>query len=809
MSALFSHRLRGWALALAFLFVLPVADVGAQSQTSLPTGTAGRPYSTTLSGRGGTPPYTFAIENPTPYSLPEGLTLRSDGLISGTVTRIPFYGSSIFSVRITDSAGASYSEIYRIDVPLANVSVSPSVLPVARQGEPYSQTLVASGGIAPYNFVSLGDGCTATSTPSSGCSHFVSTDNPKHLPPGLRLERDGRITGTPTQPGDYSLILAVLDNGWTGPVGSGLWFETNGGIGLRGWRHVTLRVEPHPLTLTPDELPKGRVGAPYDVQFATSNGVAPYRYYADGLPPGLSMSEGGRLTGTPTAVGDSTIRVGSTESGARGARISKSMRLTIEKGASAPSLSLTAMAGVPVRVVLTDGATGGPFTAANVVSVSPANAGVATVSQLGAGADARFELTYTPDAYFSGVATVRYTLSSGAATSQPATITFNVVARPDPTRDAEVRGLLNAQADTARRFASSQIGNFQQRLARLHDANARDRYSNRLNLAIQPTCTHSDGSASVPGCDEQPGPAADRSLTPDENAHGPSHEPDAGKAAAGDFGLWSAGTIRRGDRAGRNGGAGADFESDGISLGADYRYTDALVIGAGLGYGRDDSDVGASGSRSHAKSLTLALYAGYAPDSIYFLDGVLGYQHLSFDLRRHVTATGGFVDGTRDGGQWFASLSAGADLRQGNWQFTPYTRVDVARATLDAYSEHGDPIYALAQDDLKVRTTTGSLGLRVDFKHKADWGMFTPELRLEYQHDFRGNGWATMRYADLPSGPYYATRLGDFDRNRLVFGLGGWFVYRRGWSFRVGYDSMMGDGGDRDRSLQLSIDKRY
>src|SRR3546814_15303589 len=68
----------------------------------------------------------------------------------------------------------------------------------------------------------------------------------------------------------------------------------------------------------------------------------------------------------------------------------------------------------------------------------------------------------------AGTATGRYTLSNAGATSAPATVTTEIAARPDPTRDAEVVGLLRAQVERARRLAEGQTGYFQSRLERLH-----------------------------------------------------------------------------------------------------------------------------------------------------------------------------------------------------------------------------------------------------------------------------------------------------------------------------------------------------
>lgn len=57
------------------------------------------------------------------------------------------------------------------------------------------------------------------------------------------------------------------------------------------------------LTVTPGSLPEARVGTPYSQLLALSGGVPPYTWSASGLPPGMSLSVGGLLNGTPTAAG--------------------------------------------------------------------------------------------------------------------------------------------------------------------------------------------------------------------------------------------------------------------------------------------------------------------------------------------------------------------------------------------------------------------------------------------------------------------------------------------------------------------------
>lgn len=275
------------------------------------------------------------------------------------------------------------------------------------------------------------------------------------------------------------------------------------------------------------------------------------------------------------------------------------------------------------------------------------------------------------------------------------------------------------------------------------------------------------------------------------------------------FGVWASGMIRSGNQDGRNGDANVDFETDGVSVGADYRLNDAFAFGGGVGYGRDESDIGDNGSRGEADAFTLALYASYSPGDRGFVDMLLGYQSLGYELRRQVAANDSLVDGSRDGAQWFGSVSTGADIQRGNWQFTPYARMDVAQATLDSYSETGDPLYALAYGELDVETRTGNAGVRIDYRRETDRGAFSPQLRLEYQRDFKGNGAQAMQYADAPSGPFYRTRSSDFDRSRLMLGAGFLFSADNDWSFKLDYRGLIGSGGDRDHGLQFEVGRRY
>lgn len=253
--------------------------VGAPTLTMTPPpGTLNAPYGVPFS-------QTFVVSgSPGPYnrvmigSLPTGLTI-SGYTISGTPTQL---GSFNISIMMVDSGltgtGAPFSitQNYTIEVAAPTVVVNPATLPNPTPGVAYSQTLTASGGIAPYSFAL-----------SSGS-----------LPAGLTLGSGGALTGTATEVGSFNFTVAATDS-----------------FSQAGSRAYTLVVGAPTLTVSPAA---GTLTAPYGSaytqSFTTSGSPGPHTYVLTGaLPTGLNFS-GSTLSGTPTAPGSYPVTVTSTDS---------------------------------------------------------------------------------------------------------------------------------------------------------------------------------------------------------------------------------------------------------------------------------------------------------------------------------------------------------------------------------------------------------------------------------------------------------------------------------------------------------------
>src|SRR5438445_97422 len=83
--------------------------------------------------------------------LPTGLTLSSAGFLSGRPTTAGTFNFTITATDVNNCKGSQSYSIVIVTCPA--VTISPATLAAGSVGAAYSQTLTASGGASPYNFV--------------------------------------------------------------------------------------------------------------------------------------------------------------------------------------------------------------------------------------------------------------------------------------------------------------------------------------------------------------------------------------------------------------------------------------------------------------------------------------------------------------------------------------------------------------------------------------------------------------------------------------------------------------------------------
>jgi hypothetical protein len=283
---------------------------------SLPMGTVGTAYSHTLVATGGTAPYRWSVAMGS--SVPAGLTLSASGVLSGTPT---VAGTSNVTIQLGDSRGATATKVFALTINAAPAPVPPplsiiteSPLPTGQVSTPYSQTFNASGGTSPYSW--------SVVTGSS-------------LPAALTISNGGTLSGTPGSPGTFNFTVQVSD-----------------AAGQAATKAFTMTISAAALTITTSAFPIATLNTAYSAQLEATGGTPPYTWsvVTGTLPPGLTLTAAGTVTGTPSNVGSQDFVIRVTDSTTASTTRSFTLLVQAVGGGSFPTISANVPAtGTPTQ----------------------------------------------------------------------------------------------------------------------------------------------------------------------------------------------------------------------------------------------------------------------------------------------------------------------------------------------------------------------------------------------------------------------------------------------------------------------------
>jgi hypothetical protein len=259
------------------------AGAGAFAVTTgaLPAATPGNAYAANLTATGAIGTLSWSLSS---GELPLGITLSPDGFLGGTPAgqALP---TATFVVEATDPGrGTSVTKALSISVATGSLSIiaTGSTLPEGALGQSYSVTFETEAGSPPVT--------------------WSVTSGAATLPSGLVLSSAGTLQGIPTTAGVSTFQVDAV--------------EADGTVSTKAFA-LTIAAAGHDgPTIATSSLPPVTGGVFYEVTLQASGGTPPYTWslpFGSALPAGLSLSQGGVISGTTVVGGYTSFQVALTD----------------------------------------------------------------------------------------------------------------------------------------------------------------------------------------------------------------------------------------------------------------------------------------------------------------------------------------------------------------------------------------------------------------------------------------------------------------------------------------------------------------
>ena len=245
---------------------------------------------------------------------------------------------------------------------------------------------------------------------------------------------------------------------------------------------------------------------------------------------------------------------------------------------------------------------------------------------------------------------------------------------------------------------------------------------------------------------------------------------------------------------------GYDFNTFGMTLGADYRVNDHFVIGILGAYADSEASLVNHGNIDIA-SYKGAVYATAFANGFY-VDALLGAGYNSYDTTR--ASLLGDARGSSDGWELDSLVNVGYDIHQGAWTFSPMASVAYTRVSLNSFRESGSltPLDYPNQDQQSLRT---NLGMKIAYTAICNGMKITPQARLSWQHEFLDSTQSIDSQFAAGSSPMFTVSGPGMDRDRALLSAGVSVQFTPTLTGYAFYDGQLGSSSYNSNSVSVGV----
>ena len=273
-----------------------------------------------------------------------------------------------------------------------------------------------------------------------------------------------------------------------------------------------------------------------------------------------------------------------------------------------------------------------------------------------------------------------------------------------------------------------------------------------------------------------------------------------GGAAAGNafsrLGVFFSGQLSSGDVDGSTFEQNTDINSSSFTAVVDYRFTDRVVAGLGVGVLQNEAEFSNVDGGTDSDGFNLTAFGSWYEEDKGYVDVVLDFGANSHDLERSIGTDPSapvLAQASTDSSAFTFSISAGRYFAVNGWDLGGYARLSLTDGTIDGYTERASnsndgsgSVFSFDSQSIKsTRVAIGAEASRVISTSKA---VLIPLVRIEYEsenEDKKDDLTATLVASQIST----AYRGSERDASYANLGIGGSAVFQKGRSAYLFYET--------------------
>lgn len=260
--------------------------------------------------------------------------------------------------------------------------------------------------------------------------------------------------------------------------------------------------------------------------------------------------------------------------------------------------------------------------------------------------------------------------------------------------------------------------------------------------------------------------------------------------------MFFTGQLSSGDVDGSTFEQDADFNSNSFTAGADYRFTNNVVAGVGLGVLQSETSFSRTAGGTDLEGFNFTVFGSWYEEGQGYMDAVLDVGNNSHELERSIGTNPDapvLALGYTDSSAVSFTVSAGRYFTASNWDLGGYLRLSLTNGTIDGYTERASNSNAgsssiFSFDSQSVESLRMVAGIEASRVINTSQAILIPVIRIEYEieNEKKKDELNATQNTSQVTAAYRGTNR---DTTYTNLGIGGSAVFRNGKSAYAFYET--------------------